>query len=77
VRIVAWPERRENKTREAISSLKAAPFKAVSFPSGLDDLKYDEKTKALSVPIEVPADRRAQPGALADYERGLEGMKPE
>jgi hypothetical protein len=35
---------------------------------GLDDLKYDANTKAVAVPIEVPAERRAQPNALADYE---------
>lgn len=59
---------RERKTREAISNLKAASFKMVTFPSGLDELTYDVKTKAVSVPIEVSPDRRARPNALADYE---------
>ena len=62
---------RERKTREAIANLKAAQFKAVTFPFGLDDVKYDEDKKVVSVPVEVTAERRAQPNALADYESDI------
>jgi hypothetical protein len=48
--------------------LKASEFKAIVFPAGLNDLSYDEKTKTVAVFIEVPPERRAQAGALADYE---------
>jgi hypothetical protein len=34
----------------------------------LDALVYDQKTRTVAVPIEVSPERRAQPGALADYE---------
>jgi hypothetical protein len=51
----------------AIADLKAAEWKIVSFPFGLDALSIDPTGKAVSVPIEVPEDRR-RPGSLADYE---------
>ena len=59
---------RERRTKEAISNLRATQFKSVTFPFGLDDLKHDEKSKTVAVPVEVTPDRRAQPNALADYE---------
>jgi hypothetical protein len=59
---------RARKTAKAISALRAAQFKAIIFPIGLHVLAYDEKMNTVAVPIEVVPERRAQPGALADYE---------
>ena len=53
---------------EAIASLKAAQWKIVTFPFGLDTLSVDHSGRSLSVPIEVSEDRRRWPNSLADYE---------
>lgn len=48
--------------------LRAAEWKIVTFPFGLDNLAVDPKSRSLDVPIEVTEERRRRPGALADYE---------
>lgn len=59
---------RQRKTTKIIEQLKSASFKAVTFPFGLENLEFDQESKTLAVPIEVPQSRRNEPGSLADYE---------
>jgi hypothetical protein len=54
--------------QEAIAALKAAEWKIITFPFDLNTLALDETGRAVSVPIEVPEDRRRRPNSLADYE---------
>jgi hypothetical protein len=54
--------------RRAIDQLKAAEWRVVIFPFGLDNLSLDKSGQAVSVPIEVPDDRRRRPDSLAQYE---------
>ncbi|HEY7310115.1 MAG TPA: hypothetical protein VH643_12205 [Gemmataceae bacterium] len=65
---MAPPEYHEGMLHKAIAALKAADWKIVTFPFGLDTLSLDESGKAVGVPIEVPEDRRGRPNSLADYE---------
>jgi hypothetical protein len=53
---------------KAVADLEAATWKAVTFPFGLQSLAYDPGTKSVDVAIEVPPERRRQPGCLQDYE---------
>jgi hypothetical protein len=62
------PAYRDEHRQQAITALKAAQWKIVTFPFGLDTLVLDEAGRALSVPIEVSEDRRRRPNSLADYE---------
>ncbi len=62
------PAYTEAHCQEAIAALKVAEWKIVTFPFGLDTLALDEAGRTLSVPIEVPEDRRRRPNSLADYE---------
>jgi hypothetical protein len=52
----------------AVERLKAADWSIVVFPFGLDGLALDQKGRMVSVPIEVPEDRRRRPDSLAQYE---------
>jgi hypothetical protein len=54
--------------QRAVAQLKAADWKIVTFPFGLDSLALDSTGKAVSVPIEVPEDQRHRKNSLADYE---------
>ena len=51
-----------------VTASKAAQWKIVTFPFSLDALALNESGRAISVPIEVPEDRRWRPNSLADYE---------
>lgn len=59
---------RVRRTKRASEQLKAATFKAITFPQGLPALHYDVTQNVVSLPIEVPEPRRHQPNSLADYE---------
>ena len=54
--------------QRAIGELKAAKWKVVTFPFGLDSLEYNPKTNSVDVPVEVPEASRRRPNGLADYE---------
>jgi len=54
--------------QRAIERLKAAEWSIVVFPFALDDLALDQNGRMVSVPIEVPDDRRRRPNSLAQYE---------
>lgn len=56
------------KTKQAMSALKAAQFKAVHFPLGLDKPILNKEQGTVGVPVEVTQERRAEPNALKDYE---------
>ena len=62
------PEYQDKHRQQVIANLKAAQWKIVTFPFGLDSLALDEAGRALSVPIEVPEESRRRPNSLADYE---------
>lgn len=62
------PAYQDELRQQAISNLKAAKWKIITFPIELDDLALDETGQALSIPIEVPEDRRKRPNSLQDYE---------
>jgi hypothetical protein len=53
---------------KAVADLRAATWKAVTFPFGLESLAYDAHTKSVDVAVEVPPNRRRKPGSLQDYE---------
>jgi hypothetical protein len=59
---------RDRKLREAVDGLKAADWKIIEFPLGLDNLPFDAKAGTVGVPIEVSEERRRRPNSLADYE---------
>ena len=65
---VVTDEYTESVRKQAIANLKAAEWKIIEFPYGLDNLELVETGEALSVPIEVPEDRRRRKNSLADYE---------
>jgi hypothetical protein len=52
----------------ALAAMKAADWKIVSFPFGLDSITYNSATQSVDVPMEVPEERRGSPSSLADYE---------
>jgi hypothetical protein len=52
----------------AAANLKAADWKIVTFPFGVDTIAYNPETQSIDVAIEVPEDRRRRPDSLADYE---------
>jgi len=52
----------------AIAGLRSAQWKIVTFPFGLDALRYDAASESIGVPIEVTEEQRRRPGSLADYE---------
>jgi hypothetical protein len=54
--------------QRAVQQLKAAEWSIVVFPYGLEGLALDQKGRTVSVPIEVPDDRRRRPNSLAQYE---------
>ena len=62
------PDFRGGSLRQAIRQLKAADWKIVTFPFGLDTLALDPTGQAVSMPIEVLEDQRRREGSLADYE---------
>jgi hypothetical protein len=53
---------------KVIASLKAAEWKIISFPLGIEEIGLSESGDMLVIPIEVPEERRRRPGSLADYE---------
>jgi hypothetical protein len=59
---------KESVRKNVIAKLKAAEWKIIEFPYGLDNLELVETGEALSVPIEVPEDRRRGKNSLEDYE---------
>jgi hypothetical protein len=62
------PEFDDAMLRRAIDKLKVANWKIVVFPFGLDNLALDQSGRVVTVPIEVPDDRRRRPNSLAEYE---------
>jgi hypothetical protein len=62
------PDYHHSLLRQAIANLKTAQWKIIMFPFSLDTLALDESGEAVSVPIEVPDERRRRPNSLADYE---------
>lgn len=58
----------ESVRKKVIANLKAAEWKIIEFPFGLDNLELVETGEALSVPIEVPEARRRRKNSLQDYE---------
>jgi len=59
---------RGRKTKEASERLRAAEWKIVHFPFGLDDLPFDEGTGTVVVRVEVSQEDRGRENALRDYE---------
>jgi hypothetical protein len=53
---------------KAVAGMKAADWKIVSFPFGLDAITYNAASQCVDVPVEVPEDRRKRPNSLVDYE---------
>ena len=53
---------------QAITNLKAAHWKIITFPFGLDRLSLGESGEAVSVSIEVPEESRKRQDSLAEYE---------
>jgi hypothetical protein len=68
VHFVVPPPHDPSALAEAVSSLKSAEWKIISFPFGIDAITYDPASNSVDVPIEVPEDRRKRPNSLADYE---------
>jgi hypothetical protein len=62
------PAYRDAHREQAIAGLKAAQWKIITFPFGLDSVALDTSGRALSIPIEVSEERRKRPNSLADYE---------
>ena len=57
------------KIAKAEKALQAVTeWKAIRFTCDLDDLPIDEEEGTVDIAIEVPEERRHQPGSLADYE---------
>ena len=52
----------------AVEQLKAAQWKIIKFPFGLDDLTVSKESQTVGVPIEVTEENRKRINALADYE---------
>ena len=67
---VVPPSFGEAELNRAKDLLGAAQWRIIGFPFGLNDLsiRKEARTMLVSVPIEVPADRRKRASALADYE---------
>ena len=65
---VVTPKYKDSVRKQAIANLKKAEWKIIEFPFSLDDVGLTETGEALSVPIEVPEDRRRRKDSLADYE---------
>ena len=59
---------RSGKLKKAINGLRSAEWKIIQFPSGLDNLAFDDKESTVGVPIEVTEERRRRPNSLGDYE---------
>jgi len=68
VHFVAPPPADAGAVAKAVTSLKAAEWKIITFPYGLDSIAYDHETQSVDVPIEVPDDRRRKPNSLVDYQ---------
>jgi hypothetical protein len=54
--------------QQAIANLRAAEWKIVTFPLGIETLSYDEFNNSVGVPVKVNEDARHRPNSLADYE---------
>jgi len=54
--------------RKAVAALQPLPFKAIRIQRPWSRLAIDPRTQTLDIPIEVPEERRRQPGSLQDYE---------
>jgi hypothetical protein len=52
----------------AIAVVKTLEFKAIVFPTGIENVTIDPKNYMINFNVEVKPDRRAQSGSLEDYE---------
>lgn len=65
---IAPPNYDDSILKQAISALKDAEWRIVTFPFGIDSLSHDPENDAVDVPIEVPEASRQRPDSLTDYE---------
>jgi hypothetical protein len=54
--------------RQAMARLPGISWKALRLAVPCDQLSIQRQTGSVAIPVEVPPDRRAQPGSLEDYE---------
>lgn len=62
------PQFHTRSLQQAVTRLKAAQWKIITFSCSLDSLTLDDANEVVSVPYEVTEDRRKRPESLGDYE---------
>ncbi len=65
---VVLPPQDGTALAKAVACLKAAEWKVITFPFGLDSIAYDGATQSVDIAIEVSEERRKKPNSLGDYE---------